>query len=124
MTGENTITTLLGIFQECKKRGDKASLFLETRNGEEFATFRVSLSASHTVRTPEKPSFGTTTKTKSPSTLKRDRKRLDNYRQKALEKSWDPAETSTPAMKPRQDLEKMQSNQSILVILHCRSLAL
>ena len=107
MTGENTITTLLGIFQECKKRGEKASLFLETKNGEEFATFRVNLSASHTVRTPEKPSFGTTAKRKSPSTLKRDRKRLENYRTKSLEKSCDPVKTSTstPVMKFQQNLE-------------------
>ena len=105
MTGENTITTLLRIFQECKKRGEKASLFLETKNGEEFATFRVNLSASHTVRTPEKPSFGTTAKRKSPSTLKRDRKRLENYRTKSLEKSCDPVKTSTPVMKFEQNLE-------------------
>ena len=105
MTGETTVTNLLGIFQECKKRGEKASLFLETRNGDEFATFRINLSASHTLRTPEKPPART--KMKSPSTLRRDRMRLDKYRTKSLEKSWNPVKTSTPApaLKPKQTLE-------------------
>ena len=37
MNRDNTITALLETFQECKKRGERATLFLETRNGEEFA---------------------------------------------------------------------------------------
>ena len=99
MTEENAITALLETFRECKKRGEKATLFLETRNGNEFATFRIKLSACHTPRTPDNTFLGSGKK-KSPSTLKRDRRRLSSFRKKNFLQEYSaPIETSTPSMK-------------------------
>ena len=95
----STITALLETFQEFTTRGEKATLFLETRNGVEFATLQVKLPASHTTRTPAGTNLGSSAKKrKSPSTLKRDRERLVNYRNKSLQDSWG-LKTSTPSIK-------------------------
>lgn len=82
-------------FQESAARGEQARLFLETRNGLQFATF--------SVRAPvAKPgTFQTNiSKTrKSPSTIRRDKNRMKTYLQrKALQESWSPTKcpTSTP----------------------------
>ena len=37
----DTITRLLKTFQECVENGEQARLFLETRNGEQFANLSV-----------------------------------------------------------------------------------
>ena len=99
MTGDCTITALLEAFQDCKKRGECATLFLETRNGMEFAHFKVNLSGSQKLRT-SRQSFPGHTKKKSPSTLKRDKDRLETFmKKKTLQETWSPKETSTP-LKP------------------------
>ena len=91
MNRDNTITALLETFQECKKRGERATLFLETRNGDEFATLRVKLP-----RTSGKASLGSAKK-KSPSSVKRDTARLEKYqKEKKFQETWKPKETSTP----------------------------
>ena len=96
MTRDNTIAALLETFQECTSRGENAMLFLETRNGVQFANLRVKLPAS----TSDKTFLGSTAKKKSPSTLKRDKVRLVNYlKKKSLQDSWKLNATSTPATK-------------------------
>ena len=91
MNSDNTITALLETFQECKKNGKSATLFLETRNGDEFATLSVKLP-----RTPGKTFLGSAKK-KSPSSLKRDKARLEKFRkEKRFQETWSPKETSTP----------------------------
>ena len=78
MIGNDTITALLETFQGCKERGEKATLFLETRNGVQFATFKVKLPVSHrTVKTSLESA-----KKKSPSTVKRDKERLEKFNQR------------------------------------------
>ena len=57
MNSDNTIMALLETFQECKKRGESATLFLETRNGDEFATLNVKLP-----RTPDETFLGSAKK--------------------------------------------------------------
>ena len=90
MTGNNVITALLETFQEIKKRGEQATLFLETRNGDEFATLSVKLPAGDKPGTLRKTSLGSSKK-KSPSTLKRDKERLEKFVLKKTTK-----ETSNP----------------------------
>ena len=91
MNRNNTITALLETFQECKKRGERATLFLETRNGEEFATLRVKLP-----RTSGEAFLGPAKK-KSPSSVRRDMARLEKYRkEKKFQETWNPKGTSTP----------------------------
>ena len=78
MIGNDTITALLETFQESKERGEQATLILETRNGVQFATFKVKLPDSHrTVKTSLESA-----RKKSPSTVKRDKERLEKFNQR------------------------------------------
>ena len=102
MNGGNTINALLEAFKGCRERGEQATLFLETRDGGEFATLRVNLPASHKSHSASKTVLGSTknkTPNKSPSTLKRDRERLINFIKKKRQESWSDNETSTPLTK-------------------------
>ena len=83
---DDTVTKLLEAFQECRKRGDQARLFLETRNGRVFANLAVEMPASHPVLRP--------VKTKTPSSRRRDRKRMENFLQRR--KYQQTFSTSTP----------------------------
>ena len=65
----DAINILLETFQEFRRRGIPASLFLETRNGEQFGTLRIN---SQTTK-PGTPN--TIKKNKSPSTVRRDQQR-------------------------------------------------
>ena len=90
MNGDNsdTITKLLDTFQECKRRGDQAKLFLETRNGSVFANLVVELPVSPPGRRPFK------NKKKTPSSLRRDLERMEKFIQR--KKSEETFCTSTP----------------------------
>ena len=117
MTSDTTIKALLETFQECTTRGENATLILETRNGVQFATLKVKLPVSPTSRTPAKTRVGSTaTKRKSPSTLKRDRERLENYvKNKSLQESWGPT-TSTPTInKNPQVSQPVQASCSLVM---------
>ena len=94
MAGNETITALLETFQGCTKRGESATLFLETKNGHEFATLKVKLAAR-----PGRTSIGLARK-KSPSTVRRDKARMEKFVQaKTLQETWCPPATSTPSLK-------------------------
>ena len=97
MIGNDTITALLETFQGCKERGEKATLFLETRNGVQFATFKVKVPDSHQ---KDKTSLESTKK-KAPSTVKRDKERLEkfNQRKKLFRGNCSFRATSTPSSK-------------------------
>ena len=100
MTGDTTINMLLDAFQECKQRGDWATLFLETKNGEDFGTLKVKLSGPRTRRTPGQASFGSSPKKKTPSTLRRDRARLEKFmKERRIQETWVPKTTTTPSTK-------------------------
>ena len=89
---------LLDAFQECKQRGDWATLFLETKNGEDFATLKVKMAGPQT--RPGQTSFGSSPKKKSPSTLRRDRARLEKFmKERRIQETWVPKTTSTPSAK-------------------------
>ena len=91
---------LLDAFQECKQRGDWATLFLETKNGEEFATLKVKLSSPQTRRAQGQTSFGSSPKKKTPSTLRRDRARLEKFmKERRIQETWVPKTTTTPSTK-------------------------
>ena len=91
---------LLDAFQECKQRGDWATLFLETKNGEEFATLKVKLSSPQTRRAQGQTSFGSSPKKKTPSTLRRNRARLEKFmKERRIQETWVPKTTSTPSTK-------------------------
>ena len=75
----STMSYLLESFQECRKRGEFAQLFLETRNHLQFATFRVQLP---TFDTPAKRRVEPTKKHKSPSRRLRDQSRLRKFQEK------------------------------------------
>ena len=92
----DTITRLLKTFQECVENGEQARLFLETRNGEQFANLSVK------VPVVKPGTFQTNTSRsrnrKSPSSIRRDQNRLKTYLQrKTFQETWSPGKTSTPA---------------------------
>ena len=100
MTGDNTINVLLETFQQCRRRGDWATLFLETRNGEEYATFKMKLPTSRENGSPGTTFFGSAAKNKSPSRVRRDKKRMETFiTKKRLQESWSPKTPVTPSMK-------------------------
>ena len=110
MIGNDTITALLETFQESKERGEQATLILETRNGVQFATFKVKLPDSHrTVKTSLESA-----KKKSPSTVKRDKERLEkfNQRKKLLQEDCS-FKCSTPSSKYELQ-EEQDSNQDMV----------
>ena len=106
MIGDDAITALLETFQGCKRRGEHATLFLETRNGNQVATFRVKAPAK-----ASKPGEVTTPRKKAPSAVRRDQQRLRTFLQKkSLQESLgSPIASSTPASRPGQ----FSSNQDI-----------
>ena len=100
MTGDNTINVLLEAFQECRRRGDWATLFLETKNGNEFATLKVKMPASHTSTKLGNTFHGSAAKRKSPSAVRRDRERMEKFVVgKRLQETWPPEKSSTPSIK-------------------------
>ena len=80
MADEDTLAKLLELYQGCKLRGERASLFLETKNGKQSITFTV----NDPVGVPEGKS-SQMRRWKTPSQLKRDRKRREEFLAKKLE---------------------------------------
>ena len=97
----HTMNRLLECFQECRRRGEVAQLFLETRSYHQFATFSVQLppNVSPAPATFNRRygynGFQTFNKRKSPSRLRRDEFRLRNYRPKQASKN-----SPTPPLSP------------------------
>ena len=75
---DSTLRCLLDLFQDSKRKGDSARLFLETRNGEVFVNFSSQL--------PRSFPFGAgyeeakKKKWKSPSSRRRDTARLEAWK--------------------------------------------
>ena len=93
------IKLMLETFQKFTRRGNEASLFLETRNGEQFETLRVKMKTSKS----EAENTWRMGKRKSPSTVRRDKQRLETFLQrKTLQESLgrSPSATSTPNNRP------------------------
>ena len=97
----DTVNRLVETYHECVASGEKASLFLETRNGLQFANLSVQVPVV-------KP--GTSQKNmqrsrnrKSPSKVRRNQKRLKMFLQrKTFENTWSPGESSIPVKEPSQ----------------------
>ena len=106
MDGDNAINKLLLTFQEFTKRGDTASLFLETRDGLQYGTLRVKLPVSKEPGTPDTKSYKqararvSKSKSKSPSTLRRDKERLAGYKMRKT--IMNTSHSSTPKLLPEQ----------------------
>ena len=108
MTGSEAFTALLETFQGCTRRGERATLFLETKNGNEVATLKVELPAR-----PGTTSVGLARK-KSPSTVKRDKARMEKFVQrKTLQETWCPPATSSPSIKTEKYSNRVGIRQNI-----------
>ena len=80
MADEDTLAKLLELYQGCKSRGERATLFLETKNGKQSITFTINeLSGVPEGRTSQPR------RRKTPSQLKRDKKRREEFLAKKLE---------------------------------------
>ena len=118
MIGHN-ISLLLETFQELTRRGDQAKLILETRNGEQFGTLTLQIHPSK----PAEPgtSFRKSMR-KSPSTVRRDQRRLREFlqRKSVQESPGSPTAASTPLTKPglaSSSQESLMSNETSVAIL-------
>ena len=98
MIGDN-ISLLLETFQELTRRGDQAKLFLETRNGEQFGTLTIKI---HPSKPAEPGTWNRKITRKSPSTVRRDQRRLREFlqRKSVQESPGSPTAASTPVSKP------------------------
>ena len=108
MNGD-AINLMLDTFQELRRRGDQARLFLETRNGEQFGTLQIRIPKGK----PGAPN--TTHKSKSPSTVRRNQQRMKSFiERKILQESLgSPSARSTPISRPGQT----RSSQDIWVTM-------
>ena len=76
MATDDTIATLLELFQRCKKNGDHASLFMETMNGQDNKiTFSINCPAGSQPAGSSCPRR----RWKTPSQLRRDKERKDKF---------------------------------------------
>ena len=83
------------------ENGEQARLFLETRNGEQFANLSVKMPVVKpgTFQT----NMSRSRNRKSPSSIRRDQNRLKTYLQrKTFQETWSPGKTSTPAKEASQ----------------------
>ena len=109
MNGD-AITLLLETFQELRRSGNQARLFLETRNGQQFGTLQIRTQVS-------KPGVGpshSTPRKKAPSTVRRDQQRLRTFLQrKNLQESLgSPFASSTPVSRPGQSSSNQDQENS------------
>ena len=81
MTDDDSLSRLLDLYQSCKSKGERASLFLETKNGMQSFTFTINSSTGG----PAERSSLNRRRWKSPSQLKRDNKRRHEFLAKKLE---------------------------------------
>ena len=120
-TFSDSINLLLETFQELTRRGNEAQLFLETRNGEQYGT----LTVKNHHRKPAEPATTWRTRRrvkKSPSTVRRDQRRLKSFleRKSAQESPGSPTAASTPLTKPglaSSSQESLMSNETSVAIL-------
>ena len=80
MADDDTLAKLLELYQSCKLKGERASLFLETKNGTQSYTFTINEPAG----APEERR-SVSRRWKTPSQLKRDKKRREEFLAKKLE---------------------------------------
>ena len=91
---------LLEPFQQCRQRGEWATLSLETRNGEEYATFKIKVPSASANGSPGANIFRPAAKKKSPSRVQRDKKRLETFMTgKRVQESLSPKTPVTPSTK-------------------------
>ena len=82
MADDSTLAKLLELYQSCKLKGERASLFLETKNGLESFTFTI----NEPTGSPAGGRSGSASRRwKTPSQLKRDKKRREEFLAKKLE---------------------------------------
>ena len=84
MASEVTPKELLELYQKCKARGQSATFFMETMNGKDITiTFRVKPAGSPPAFSGN---FQKSRRWKTPSQLRRDQRRREQYLAKKLEK--------------------------------------
>ena len=80
MADDETLTKLLELYRNCNAKGERASLFLETKNSIQSFTFTINSPAGVPVGSSEQ-----SRKRKPPSQIKRNKKRMDEFLAKKLE---------------------------------------
>ena len=83
MADEDTFKKLLDLYQECKRKGDRACLVMETMNGKDTFTFTVNKAAGAPV---EFRNSCPRRRWKTPSQVKRDKLRREKFLAEKLEK--------------------------------------
>ena len=74
-----TYNDILEIYQKCRKNGDWAKLYLETRGGTQFFTISVNVSAGPTAGTTSGVERESRKKKKKPGQIRRDKQRRDEF---------------------------------------------
>ena len=86
-SGHTTYYNILEIYQKCRKNGDWAKVYLETRGGNEFLTISVNVSAGSTADSTSGMENRKEKKKKKPGQVRRDQRRrmafLERQRQAA-----------------------------------------
>ena len=104
---EDTTKDLLELYQKCKARGDSATLFMETMNGKDITiTFRVKPAGSPS---DVSGNFQKSRRWKTPSQLRRDERRREQYLAKKLEKQAPAEDIPEGGMLPKLQNLKMKS---------------
>ena len=125
---EPSLNQLLEFFQKLTANGASAKLFVETKNRKQVATLTLDLNVEsstdilQSTRIKEEKSSKTKPR-KSPSTLKRDSKRLQDFRAKMNSSSSIPSSASTPKSSKTHQIQKPDFKESspVLPKLACDS---
>ena len=97
LAGDITINVLLETFQQCRQRGEWATLSLETRNGEEYATFKIKVPSASANKSPGANIFRPAAKKKS--RVKRLETFMTGKRVQERQESLSPKTPVTPSTK-------------------------
>ena len=119
MADEEMIEKVLELYQICKSRGDRASLFMETMNGKD-------ITVNFTIKCPAGPQpAGTGSSSrrrwKTPSQLRRDKERKEKFLAKKLENSTEEEKEAKIVKEPQEDVstEEKVDCEKVLVVPSC-----
>jgi hypothetical protein len=108
MADDYIIGKLLELYQKCRRKGEKASLFMETMNGKDtIITFTIKCAAGFQ---PASRSSCPRRRWKTPSQLRRDKERKDKFLANKLVDSTKDKKKEAEAFEPKDEITLQENN--------------
>ena len=111
---DETLSQLVDLYQQSRKRGEQVSLSLESKDGNDVVIFKV---GKPTATLESRPSYSGTRRRKSPSQMRRDQSRKEEFfakkaRPVCVVKLGESEQVELPEVKDEIDLETMDDTSS------------